>query len=144
MKYQIFGVCVCVCVCALAHESHSVVISLLILVYRWMMLMCRQTRQRQAQAGLGARGSTFNVELTGTYKERARKTFQQYFQEINWMFSRLHRLSRCRIICAAVAVSSWVVSRSSYPRKSCARLHFSMILHGWNQDLRVSLFIFSG
>jgi RNA-binding protein 5/10 len=42
-----------------------------------------EARQRQAQAGLGARGSSFNVEPTGTYKERARKTFYQYFQEIN-------------------------------------------------------------
>jgi len=61
----------------------------LVIVVVWFNLLpndvnvCRQTRQRQAQAGLGARGSTFNVELTGTYKERARKTFQQYFQEIN-------------------------------------------------------------
>jgi len=59
-----------------------------------------QARQRQAQAGLGSRGSTFNVEPTGTYKERARKTFYQYFQEINWpvLVCRHHVLLQLCII----------------------------------------------
>jgi RNA-binding protein 5/10 len=43
-----------------------------------------EARQRHQQAGLGSRGSAFNVDpQSGTYKERARKTFYQYFQEIN-------------------------------------------------------------
>jgi len=66
----------------------------------WSMFL--QASRRQAQAGLGSRGSTFNVELTGTYKERARKTFQQYFQEINWVDQRHHILLRCHVIYADV------------------------------------------